>query len=124
MPAAQLIQARRDTVASRSTVRQLLECELADGLEKHEPWLPMGRLLPADEALIGEGGHGVERVQPELTWLSHRVEGIERPATDEDAQARQYVALLRRQQRVAPVDRLAQRLLAGRQVAGATAQER
>ena len=97
---------------------------LADRLEELEPRLAVDTVSPAEEALVDERR---ERVQDEpvleLLRDADELGRLEREPADEDGRARKEGPRRRIEELVAPVDRAAQRLVAGRQVAGAAGQE-
>ena len=90
-----------------------LERVLADRLEQPEArylWRPAA----ANEAAVDERGETGRRLAAE-----HRLRILERPAAREYCELRQQGLFRLRQERVAPVERRAQRLLAKRQIARA-----
>ena len=72
------------------------------------------------EALVDQRRDPVENVDPEiLPRIAHRFGRFQRPAVVEDGEPAEQSLLLGRQQAVTPVDRVAQRLLARGEIAGA-----
>src|SRR6266568_4313094 len=88
---------------------------LPQGLQHQEAWL-LCLLLPLlDEAVILERGERVQDVWASYTYLlAKRLGRRKRPAARTDRKLPEERLLLGRKQVVAPLDRLAQRLLASR----------
>ena len=80
--------------------------------------IPKRPSLRVSEALVGERGDAVERLE-----AADGLGGVEREAAGEDAELGEQPLRRRVEQVVAPVDRAAQRLLAARDVARAGAEE-
>ena len=93
----------------------------ADQFEHAEARLTIAGLLALHQALIVERGQAVEHGR--VVVSRDRLNRCQRDATLEDGQAGQQPLLLLGQQRVAPVERGAQRLLACRQIARAAGEE-
>ena len=89
------------------TLCEPLDGELADGLEHPEP-----TVLPCEEVPVGE------RDQRLAVAVAHRSCRFVRAAAREDAETVEEALLGFAEQRVAPLDRRAQRLLARRHVTG------
>ena len=112
---------------------ELLQAELADGLQHGESWLA-GAGEGAQEALIGQGGERLQEVLAgrrrgvgkELGWVArggHSHRPVQGEGAGEDGQAPAEGLLCAVQEVVAPGDGLAQGLLAGGEVARAPGQE-
>ena len=89
------------------------DCELADGLEHHEPLVP-----PPEQALVDERLDEI-RVSP-----GHLLDRLERGAAAEDGEPPQKPPLVLGQQLVAPADRRLEGALPLGQVTGARDEER
>ena len=107
---------RRRSVVRLRVGGELLERVVADGVEHREARL--AALAAVDEAVVDERRQPVE----EARHAADHLRVLERPAADEDREPREQPLLVLGEQRVAPVDRRAQRLLARRRVARAAAE--
>ena len=90
-----------------------LERVLANRLEHLEPRLALGALGLADEPVVDERGDAVQHLaelEPERR-SGDGLGGLERGPADEDAEAREERLALVVEQVVAPLDRVAERLL-------------
>ena len=90
----------------------------------------VARLIPAvrqqvDQALVDERRHAIQHIERTVAArVADLPRGVEREAAGEDGEAPEERLLVRGEQVVAPGDRVAHRLLPGRQVAVAARQER
>ena len=98
---------------------QALERVRADRLQHREARLAVGLFLLAEQAVVDQRREPGEDVLAAADGLG----GVERAAAGEDGEAREERLLVRAEQVVAPVDRRAERLLAGGQVARAAGEE-
>ena len=107
-----------------AVLEQPLPAVLAERLEHDEARLAvLGRPLH-EQAVVHERGDAVQDVDAQvLAGIADGLRGLERAASGEHRQAAKELLLGRRQQVVAPLDRLAQRLLAFRQVARPAGQQ-
>ena len=91
--------------------------ELADDLEHAEARLAFAAGDRVDQALVGQRGETVERLDPELgAGVADLVGRLERPAAGEDGEPDEQPPLGRVEQLVAPVDRAPERALPSGQV--------
>ncbi len=103
---------------------ELLQRVLAHGLEHREAQLVRRRVDLLDQALVDERRHPVEdRQAGVLAGIAHRLGGLEGAGAGEHREAAEQALLGVAQQLVAPVDRLAQRLLPHRQVGAAAGEQ-
>jgi hypothetical protein len=101
-----------------------LEGELADRGQAAEPRLASAGLGAQDEALVDQGGQGIEDLDAERAiGIADRLGRLQRPAAHEHGQAPEQRLLGRREQVVAPGDGAAQRLVARRHVTCPAGQE-
>jgi hypothetical protein len=85
---------------------------------------PVRPLVLAHQALVDEGGEAVEGVEGDgLTGGGDGADGLQGAAPGEDGEAGEEALLLRLEQGVAPVQGVAQGLLAHGEVAGAAGEE-
>ena len=91
----------------------------ADRLQHREARLAVGLLLLAEQAVVDQRREAGQDARA----AADRLGGLERAAADEDGEPREERLLVRPEQRVAPVDRRAQRLLARGQVARAAGEQ-
>ena len=110
-------------IVDLAILREPFEGELADRLEEQEARFAVGCLLPSDEALLDEGRQRLEGIEAKIRRPADSLGRFERPAADEHAETPEEHLEIRCEEGVAPVDRLAQRLLASRQVARSAAEE-
>src|SRR5215207_5300095 len=104
----------------RLTARfELIETELANRAEHREARLTLARLLLAHEALVDQGCDPLQHVDLEVDIrVAHHLGRLEREAAGEDREPTEERAFALVEQVVAPGDRTAQGLLAGREVTG------
>ena len=120
----ELAMAKRDDGGVRSR-REPLATVFPDRLEHPEPGLAGRGFVDPQQALVDERRQALEEVEPELRAGSHTaVADFRLEPADEDRDPREERLLDRVEEVVAPVDRAAQRLLAGRQVARPAGQDR
>ena len=107
-----------------SMLEQPLPAVLPERLEHDEAqFAVLGHSL-CEEAVVHERGDAVQDVDAQvLAGVADGLRRLERAPSGEDRQAAKELLLGRGQQVVAPLDRLAQRLLTFRQVACATSQQ-
>ena len=107
-----------------AVLEQPLAAVLAERLQHQEPRLAVvGRALH-EQAVVHEGGDAVEHVDAEiLSGVADRFRAFSvQPPANTDRRRKSFCSS-RREQVVAPLDGLAQRLLALRQIAGAAGQQ-
>jgi hypothetical protein len=102
---------------------QLFQPELADGLQHDEAqFFPLVRRL-LQQALIEEGRDPLKDTEGLVAvLLAYHFGGLERTAAHEDGEPAEEALLLLAQQGIRPLESVAQRLLAGGQIACATCQ--
>ena len=104
---------------------ELLYGILADRLQHPEARLTVRAVLLTEQALGGQRRHPVQDVQPDsAVRVTDRLGCLQRAAADEDPEASVQCLLLGAEQVVAPGDRVAEGLLARRQVACTAGQQR
>jgi hypothetical protein len=105
--------------------RELLLGVLADGLKHPEARLLAGTDGALDQAAVDQYPEPLEHVASrQVSAAADGLGRFQRPATGEDGQAPEQRLLTRAEQVVAPGERLAQRLLALRQVGRPAGQQR
>src|SRR5215210_4279812 len=107
-----------------TTLFQPFERILADRLEHAEPRLAVGVFASSNQALGGERFQAIQNVDAETARITDGLGGPHRPPAHEDREATEQAAFALVQEVVTPGDGVAERLLAGRQVARATCQQR
>src|SRR5215208_1257136 len=105
--------------------RELFEGILADRGEHAEAWLAVGPILLPHQALLDERGEPVQDVDAQSAFrVANRPCRLQRAAALQHREPTEEDLLHRRQQVIAPGDRVSKRLLAAGDVARATGEER
>jgi hypothetical protein len=104
--------------------RELLQREVADDLQHHEPRLSTRTIVPPKQVLVDERCQPIQHRPTQVRILAtQRLRGAERAAAGKDTQAAEEALLAGHEQVVTPSNGVPQRPLASRQVPRAADQE-
>src|SRR5262245_59040885 len=102
-----------------------LQRVLADGLQHHEARLPVCIVTLIQQALVEQRLKTIQYVEREIALrIAVGLGGLKRVSPDKDRKPAEQRLFSRLEQLIAPIDRGAQRLLVGGQVACAAPQKR